>query len=220
MATLGNRAKNARKQAERRKAFIAQKMQHADADRQQAYIRQLDHYNDVIERTRAYSGGKKIQNRTAAERAAAVAELEALNRETFTATQERRAAKGSNTQFKAEIKAVSGGQIIEGKTETQVRVFFRATQRAWEGKPVSQRYEAIMDYYKEYDLNVIWDRVMQLNEQQIDLINDINDENLTPEQRAYKESLKAFEDDQEKAYRSFMNSPTIGSVASNVISLE
>lgn len=66
------------------------------------------------------------------------------------------------------------GEEMAGMTRAEVQVFYRATQAAWQDKPVEERDRAIMDYYKERDLQKLFEQVMA-NERnkQVALAHDI-----------------------------------------------
>lgn len=218
MATLGNRAKNARRQAERRVNELTRQYNAATTEQSRAQIKKrINDINAAISETRMYSGGKKIAGRTTAQREAAVARLEDINRgiELPRYSSQRRA----NDVFKRNVTMVSRGAVVEGMSENELRAFWRATQKAWEGKgSVKDRYKEIQKYYGTTDLQLIFDIMSQENADKINILNKARShERLTAEEKQMMQEMMREDDDLDKRYRANdENSPIVGLVASNI----
>ena len=218
MATLGNRAKNARRAAERRIAELGRQYNASTSEQTREQIqRRINDINAAISETRLYSGGKKIIGRTTAQREAAVARLEDINRgiDLPRYSSQRRA----NDVFKRNVTMVSRGSAVEGMSENELRAFWRATQKAWEGKgSVKKRYREIQQYYGTNDLQLIFDIISQENADKINILNKTRaHERLTSEEKQMLQEMMREDDDLEKRYRANdENSPIVGLVASNI----
>lgn len=217
MARIADRAKNVRRMGQRRIEALRLDMQVTRSDsRRQEIQTQIDEVSELIKQTRAYENGKLIRDRTQQERLEAVEKLESLSKSLPTrARNKAESVKRSNLQKIQEIRIASRGQDLDTATEIQARSFMRATQRAWEGKS-GDRYELIMEYYGTRDLNEIWDAVMSLNANEINLLEKMSsDIPLTQEEKKLMQDLKRTDDEQEKRYKlSGTNSPIVGSIAS------
>ena len=218
MATLGNRAKAARRAAQRRLTELG--MQYNASTNEQtrnAIQARINDINQAINETRLYSNGKRIAGRTTEQREAAVNRLKELN-----ATVElprTSSVRRSNAVFKRNINAVSRGESIDVMTEGQARSFWRATQKAWEGKgSVKDRYRNIQSYYGTTDLQLIFDAIRFENADVIEVLNKVKEgERLTTEQKEFLQDLIRSDDDLEKRYLSNNGeSPIVGMVASSI----
>lgn len=217
MARIADRAKNVRRMGQRRIEALRLDMQITRSDARRKEIQtQIDEVSELIKQTRAYENGKLVRDRTQQDRLEAVEKLESLSKTLPTrARSKEQTIKRSNLQRIQEIRIASRGQDLESTTEIQSRAFMRSTQRAWEGKS-GDRYELIMEYYGTRDLNSIWDAVMELNADELNLLAKMtNDIPLTTEEKKLMQELKRTDDEQEKRYKlSGTNSPIVGSIAS------
>ena len=223
--TLGDRAKAARRAAKRRVEALEQIARTADVDMRDDIRQQISNFQQLDAMTRMYAGGKRIAGRTAAERLEAVEKLEKAIR----VAPIKREIKSyqtlrSNAVFMNDVKVASSSGI-DTMSEVEVRVFFRATQKAWEGSAPSERYEAILKAYGVKSLDYLWQKIKKDNQDVIDLLEAIQagakPEELTPEQQETLMKLKAADDEQFKRYRKDdEKSPQRGSIASSVKELE
>lgn len=218
MPKLGDIAKNERRRAERRVTSLRIKMYSAGREERKNIQSQIESIESLIKETRAYEGGKRIAGRTVESRRAAVEALHNINEQVELLGRNRNETqRRRNFVLQEKIRAVSRGEEVDDISESEMRSFFRATQEAWEGAPVEERYQRIMDYYGTNDLNLLWDIVMENNRNAIELLSVLESgESLTQEQRDFLMQLKANEDEQEKTYRNRENSPIKGKVASSI----
>lgn len=218
MATLGNRAKNARRQAERRIAELDRQYYAATTEQSRRQIQaRINDINEAISETRMYSGGKKIAGRTTAQREAAVARLEDINRSVELPRYS--SIRRSNDVFKRNVNLASKGEATDVMSENELRAFWRATQKAWEGKgSVKDRYREIQQYYGTNDLQLIFDVIMEENAGKVMLLNRLKGhERLTGEEKEMLQQLMREDDDLEKRYRANDDrSPIVGLVASSI----
>lgn len=217
MATLGNRAKAARRAAQRRLTELGMQYNAATTEQSRNAIQaRINDINQAISETRLYSNGKRIAGRTTAQRKAAVDKLEEFNT-TFELTRVS-SVKRSNAVFKRNINAVSRGESIDVMTEGQARSFWRATQKAWEGKgSVKDRYRNTQSHYGTTDLQLLFDAIRFENADTIEVLNKIKEgERLTREQKEFLQDLIRSDDDLEKRYLDNNNSPLVGMVASSI----
>ena len=218
MATEGNRAKNARRKAERRIAELGRQFYAATTEQSREKIQQqINDIKTAIAETRMYgANGKKIAGRTLEDRKAAIDRLEDINKEIeiprYSST------RRSNDVFRRNVNIVSSGGETDVMTETDMRAFWRATQKAWEGKGSRKdRFKQIQEYYGTNDLQLIFDIVMQENADNINLISKVeNNERLTGEEKRMLQDLMRKDDDLEKKYLENENSPLVGMIASNI----
>lgn len=218
MASLGNRAKNARRQAERRIAELGRQYNAATTEQSREQIQaRINDINSAISETRMYSGGKKIIGRTTAQREAAVARLEDINRGIDLPTYSL--VRSSNDVFRRNVTIASRGEATDAMTESEVRAFWRATQKAWEGKgSVKDRYKNIQKYYGTDDLQFIFEVLTYANADKIQILDKVrNRERLTIEEKQMLQEMMREDDDLEKRYLpNNETSPIVGLVASNI----
>lgn len=77
----------------------------------------------------------------------------------------RSEAARSNKVFQREIANASQGRpsALGRNARRKVQVFYRSTQRIWEGVPASQRNQAIMDYFNTDNLYQAYLKTMARN---------------------------------------------------------
>lgn len=218
MATLGARAKSARRAAQRRITELNFQLENASTqDVQTSIKRRITRMEELISQTRLYEGGKRIVGRTVNEREAALAELKSLNSEIQISRRSDVAA--SNRIFKENIRQVSRGSKIDLMTEGSVRSFFRATQEAWERSgSVKDRYKKIQDKYGTTNLQQIYDAATELNSDMLDILTSVESgEQLTTEQKELYGTLMRNDDEMEKRYQNNNEqSPVVGRIAGNI----
>lgn len=221
MATLGNRAKAARRAAQRRLTELGMQYNAATTEQSRNAIQaRINDINQAISETRLYSNGKRIAGRTKEQREAAVDKLIEFN--TTFELPKVSSVRRSNTVFRRNVNAVSRGETIEAMSQNQLRSFWRATQQAWEGKgSTKERFKNIQKYYGTNDLQLIFDAIRFENADVIDLLNKVKArEQLTTEQKMFLQDLIRSDDDLEKRYRkNDEDSPLIGMVASSIPSM-
>lgn len=224
---FSKRAKNARKQAQTRyKALVTLYEQSTDETARADYLAHMRHYDKLISESRLFENGKYTGN-SRATREEAVAKLEQYNRQNVTyRNRSKYDTMKANVAFAQQLNAASRGDRISTMTEIEARVFFRATQQAWEGKPVADRLNAILKYYKETSLEAVWKRVQEANADRINLMEKLNNgatpDDLNDEELALLQQLLAEDaSNADKQYRkNDRNSPMQGQIASSVIQLE
>lgn len=144
---------NVRKRAKRRIAALEKQQftNKREAQAAQSYIQQL---KGLIERSYA-----KVTKRVE-ERAHVIQSLGKL-----TVANVKGNTARSNELFKRELNAASSGNISTlGKHgQSMAKVFYRATQNFWEGKPTEKRNEAIMKGMGVDSLREAFKRVMREN---------------------------------------------------------
>lgn len=218
MTTLGNRAKAARRAAQRRLTELGMQYNAATTEQTREAIQaRINDINQAISETRLYSNGKRIVGRNKEQREAAVERLKEFNK-TFELPKVS-SVRRSNTVFRRNVDAVSRGETIEAMSQNQLRSFWRATQQAWEGKgSTKDRFKNIQKYYGTNDLQLIFDAIRFENADVIDLLNKVkNREQLSTEQKVFLQDLIRNDDDLEKRYRkNDEESPLIGMVASSI----
>lgn len=153
-----NRTRNERDKADRRLSKMIRKLETAVSNRVKNRIRSdIQALKDLVEGTRTYSTetGKRI--RTSKEVAENVNKLSRMNiRLGYLVKSQKR----SNQATQIEINRASVNQE-SAYTKSQVQIFYRATQRAWQNKPLSQRNEAILAYYGYNNLAELFEDITQ-----------------------------------------------------------
>lgn len=217
MASLGNRAKNARLQASRRITELG--VQYRAATTELSHEQILSKMNDIkaaITETRTFSG-RKLTSSTIAQREAAVVRLEDINR--AFEMPDTPSVRGSNSVFIRNMKSASRGEPTQEISQNAVHAFMRATQEAWQGKgEVRDRYNAMKTYYGTTDLQLIYDAVYYENKKKITVLNKVKaGERLTLEEKQMMQEMRREDDDLEKRYRkNDEESPLVGMVARNI----
>lgn len=192
MANLGSRASNARRAAERRIAALKQavKSGYYSESEKADMNNTIKQMRKDMQQTRMYTKtGKRIGNRTAESREAAIARLNELNKETLTVQEYKREFRrlredvGRRNMIakhqlnlassSASLEASKSGGKIGEYSFIEKGIFFKATQRAWDRADVSEkeRIEAILKYYNTQDLEKLIKDVLDANR---DVINTYN----------------------------------------------
>lgn len=192
MANLGSRASSVRRAAERRIAALKQavKSGYYSESEKADMNNTIKQMRKDMRQTRMYTKtGKKIGNRTAESREAAVARLNELNKENLTMQsykrefRRRREDVGRRNMIakqqlnlassRPSLEASKSGGKIGEYSFIEKSVFFKATQRAWNRADVSEneRIEAILNYYNTQDLEQLIRDVLDANR---DVINTYN----------------------------------------------
>ena len=83
----------------------------------------------------------------------------------------------------AQLNAASTNAVSE-YTKSEVRIFYRATQKAWQrkGVDVRSRNQAILEYYGYENLSELVSDVLTLNQEAVDRAKKLEMEKLTKEQ--------------------------------------
>jgi hypothetical protein len=99
----------------------------------------------------------------------------------------------SNQRIKGSKQSTvrTAGEEMSGLTKTQVQIFYRATQKAWQNVPVEQRNEAILKYYHQRDLEMFFNKV--LSEQRNKDVEKANEILANPEDYTDAEKKWAYE---------------------------
>lgn len=189
MANLGSRASSARRAAERRIAALKQavKSGYYSESEKADMNNTIKQMRKDMQQTRMYTKtGKKIGNRTAESREAAIARLNELNKENLTRQEYKREFRRMredvgrrNMIAKQQLNLASSRPSLEASKSggkigeysfIEKSVFFKATQRAWNRADVSEneRIEAILNYYNTQDLEQLIRDVLDANR---DVIN-------------------------------------------------
>lgn len=227
MSDFSKRAKNARKQAATRyKALVTLYEQSSDATARADYLSHIQHYEKLVSESRLFENGKYTGNSKAV-REKAVAELERFNAQNVTYRNRRNYdIHKANVSFAQQLNAATKGDEISTLSETEARVFFRATQQAWQGVEVKDRLDAILKAYNTNSLEVVWERVKALNADRIELIEKLNSgatpDDLSVEEKELLQQLLA--EDSSNVDKRYTNrsqkSPMRGDIASSVVMLE
>lgn len=152
---------------------------------------QIDSYKNKVESTRTYSAetGKRIRSK--AEVSQNVSELAKMN------VEYSNLVRGSAMARQRRANIITQEDINQASlrvptqetpyTKTQVQIFYRATQKAWQNAPLDKRNEAIMSYYGVSDLRSFFEGVVS-EQRNLDVQKArelINDKDATDEQRAW-----------------------------------
>lgn len=163
--TYGYRAERERAKAETRIRGIEGVLRNENltAPGRERFERKISELREAQFATRQRTReGRIIEGRTRLTLSAALEKLKGLNRmlDQFIGS-----ARRANKITQSEINAASEGLESSQYTEAEVKVFYRATQKAWNRPDVdiSQRNEAILEYYGYSRLSVIMDEVLQQN---------------------------------------------------------
>lgn len=247
MPRYGESAKAARRKAEARIRRLESDLKLTRDSREIKRINEtIKDIRQGIEETRTYSAGKKIKGRTAESVRMAVEKLNQMNRGLLTSSSmDMKASLGnrikqSNAISKIHISNATSGYrydetvsfkiddkeySYEKYSETASRLFFKATQEAWEHRNPNMRYENILAYYNDdehqYTLDEIYEAFYYKNAQTIQTIEKLQSgERLTDEQKRIANDLKSKDESQDKRYRKDIgDSPLIGLIASSEVEL-
>lgn len=170
MAANYQKARNLREKAQRRVNDLKKSMNEATSPAVKERIRKdIKRIQRGMSDTRTYSTrtGKRMHTSKQVERG-----IDRLSRllERFPLT----TPKSKNESFETRMHMATNqrfqgptlnprrtvGEEMAGITRAEVQVFYRATQKAWENAPIEQRDEAIMRYYKQRDLQQLFEDIM------------------------------------------------------------
>lgn len=148
--------KNARRQANTRIKRLTKDLQAATSAKAKANItRKIEQFRDALESVRTYSSATGKRVRTSAQVAENLKNLQQLN---FSENVLVRGTRRANEATKVEINKASVG-MPSIYSETQVKIFYRETMKAWQNVPIEKRNEAIMKYYGEKNLSKLFEEV-------------------------------------------------------------
>lgn len=191
-SNYANKTRYERRKANRRIKALQDDLSSAKSQKARSRIRgAISEIEKAIEATRTYSKetGKRI--RTAAEVAANVANLARLNiSNTFLVGSNKKRNLATAKQINMAGSRDEGTRAASQYTKEQVRIFYRATQKAWDRPdvPIERRNEAIMRYYGSHVLSELFDEITtDARNQAIQRANAIiaNPENFTDEDRQW-----------------------------------
>ena len=220
MARWGEKAKSERRKAERRiKQLERDISKMTNETKIKSAKAAINTYRETIEQARMFKGGKKIQNRTAADFERAVKHLESMNKDFLVREMKNYfsyATRQSNSITKVNITGGIRGDVIDDYDEVSGRMFFRATQDLWEGTNPQSRYDTIMERLDVDNLEIIYLAFKDANNLAIRVINKMtNNEPLTREEKEFAKDIKAKDESQDKKYSSNFDSPLVGMIASS-----
>lgn len=105
----------------------------------------------------------------------------------------RRAVQSSNYVFAQQLNLATAGKktVLGANGEAKARIFYRATQRFWEGAPLGSRNENIMRALGTDSLAEAYERVMREQEEALDALENaggpVED---TAESRAFQKAAR------------------------------
>lgn len=182
--TFATVAANIRKMANRRiKRLETIKASSSDAYVAQGAQKRIDSIRKQMEGTYINDrSGKRIQGRTQAERTEALTNLANDLRETQYLAQPRNMRSLKTTT--SELNKASSGAASTYTTE-EVKIFYRATQRAWQrkGVDIKHRNEAILEYYGRDNLADFVEEILTMNTEAVKASQTKPQEKMTKEQR-------------------------------------
>lgn len=170
MATNYKRARNVREKAQRRIDDLKRSMKESTSETVRDSLRKdIRRIQRAVSNTRTYSTktGKRMHTTKQVERG-----IEKLTQ--ILEDYPLKVPKSRNRAFEIRMNMASNqrlqgptrdmkhtvGEEMAGITYTQVRIFYRATQKAWQNVPVEQRNEAILRYYHQRDLEAFFNKVL------------------------------------------------------------
>lgn len=201
MASNYQRARNARDRAQRRIDDLKRSLKDTTSESVRASIKKdIKRIQRAVSNTRTYSTktGKRMHTSKQVERG-----IEKLSRilEEFplkvphqrNKSFEIRINQASNQRIQGPSRSTerTAGEDMAGITYDQVRIFYRATQKAWQNVPVEQRNEAILKYYHQRDLENFFNKV--LSEQRNKDVEKANEILANPEDYTDAEKKWAYE---------------------------
>lgn len=205
--------RNLRRKAERRIASLKKQKTAANSALAKKQIqRDIRRMQEAVRGTRTYSvkTGKRIHSAAQVERGISKLRnivneypLRGISQRNRLFSIRMNLASSQSFQGPTVNKERTVGEEISGLTRAQVKVFFRATQKAWDkpGVPVEHRIEAIIDYYKgeigTTDLKRIFNYVLSdQRNKDVAKANDIlaNPENYTDGERKWAYEVLADND--------------------------
>lgn len=183
--TYGYRAGLERKKAQRRiqwhkrilaKENISKQMR----EKHESKIRDLKAAQEAT-RTRTREGRAIPDRKDKAKMDENLRKLESMNKRSVMYS---RASERANKVAQIEINKASVGDESSRFTQEEIQIFYRATQPAWqrEGVLVSERNEAILEYYGRSDLGKLVEEVSELNKIALRVSKIMPEEELTEEQ--------------------------------------
>lgn len=170
MSSNYQRARNARDKAKRRIADLKAQLNDTTNESVKLRIRKdIKRIQRAVSDTRTYSTktGKRMHTTSQVKRAIEILsklleefplKVPRLKNKSF----EVRMNMASNQRIQGPTQNAkrTAGEEISGLTKSQVQIFYRATQKAWQNVPVEQRNEAILKYYHQRDLENFFNSVL------------------------------------------------------------
>ena len=188
--TFASVARNVRRQAERRISQLERMAESARND----YVRQgiaqrIERIKEAAEGTYINNAsGRRIAGRTEADRRESLQHLASeLSSTRYASNRGRRNLASTQMQ----INLASTGQASSMYSEAEVKIFYRATQRAWQREGVStrDRNEAILEYYGYESLSQAISDVLALNWKAVESSKVKVQEIMTKEQQEMAEEM-------------------------------
>lgn len=159
---------------------------------------QINELQEGIKSTYQKVAGKRV--RSAAEVTQNLRKLESYSPSVQTQRRNIQASRELSNATKPEYAGTSK------YTEGDVHIFFAATIRAWQGKPASERMQAIMEYYHVSDLGAFIDYVLKQNKLAREIYSgDVAVDDITDDSELYQEAAKKDSADKEKYDSLYMN---------------
>ena len=158
------RKRNEARKAQRRIKALKQQLDIAQSPSAQQRLKsQIDLYNSAIEATRTYSAktGKKIRNKSEIQQNIEyLSRLNEQNAQLVSGSAKARQLRANKATEKM-INMASSRKTEEAApyTRTQVQIFYRATQEAWQNSPLENRNQAILNYYGMTSLQEVFEQV-------------------------------------------------------------
>ena len=214
MATTGNRARAARQLAQRRINALKEAIKSgyytkSERESMQANIKQMQR---DMQQTRQYTkSGKRIKNRTVESREAAINRLNDIAKAQMNvsqtrvkikqlrqdiATQNRITTQQLNlASLKSTQEAEKAGAQVGKYTAAEVKRFYSATQKYWQGVDEHARNQAILEGLGYKSLEEAVEYVLAQTQEQFDLIQKIRNgygyEDMTEEEQQMYNELAA-----------------------------
>lgn len=214
MATTGNRARAARQLAQRRINALKEAIKsgyytQSERESMQANIKQMQR---DMQQTRQYTkSGKKIKNRTVESREAAINRLNDIAKaqmnvsqtrvkikqlRQYIATQNRITTQQLNlASLKSTQEAEKAGGQVGKYTAEEVKRFYSATQKYWQGVDEHARNQAILEGLGYKSLEEAVEYVLAQTQEQFDLIQKIRNgysyEDMNEEEQQMYDELAA-----------------------------
>ena len=214
MATTGNRARAARQLAQRRinalkEAIKSGYYSQSERESMQATIKQMQR---DMQQTRQYTkSGKRIKNRTVESREAAINRLNDIAKAQMNVSQTRVKIKQLRqdiatrnrittqqlnlASLKSTQEAEKAGAQVGKYTAEEVKRFYSATQKYWQGVDEHARNQAILEGLGYKSLEEAVEYVLAQTQEQFDLIQKIRNgysyEDMTEEEQQMYDELAA-----------------------------
>lgn len=225
MASNYRRARNARDRAQNRIDDLKRSLKDTTSESVRSLIKKdIKRIQRAVSNTRTYSTktGKRMHTSKQVERG-----IEKLSRilEEFPLKVPHQRNKSFEIRInQASSRRIQGpsrnpertvGEEMAGITYDQVRIFYRATQKAWENLPIEQRNKAILKYYHQRDLENFFNKV--LSEQRNKDVKKANEILANPEDYTDAEKKWAYETIQDNDDE-FRYIPTVTGAVSQSVS--